>query len=144
MSFQNPYIKSPNSSPCHILHTSGNRPSRREELRSREESSSHQRQPSLGETAPLVLGQMVGEIAMPTYEPFQFSWNWREVEQCVNDNRWPPPNLSDILTIPAIVFLGIVDGKHACRPALPCHNPIISLEIPVYGGLGSYSGGSIR
>ena len=46
-------------------------------------------------------------------------WNWRQVEQCVNYNRWPPPNLKDIPAIPAIMFLGVVDGKHACRPALP-------------------------
>jgi hypothetical protein len=43
-------------------------------------------------------------------------WNWREVEKDVNGYAWPPPKPEDIPTIPAIVFLGLVDGKHPCRP----------------------------
>jgi len=44
-------------------------------------------------------------------------WNWREVEQDLTHNTWPPPKPEDIPAIPAIVFLGLVDGKHACRLA---------------------------
>ena len=42
--------------------------------------------------------------------------HWRAVEQHVTNNRWPPPNLKDIPTIPAVVFLGVIDGEHRCRP----------------------------
>jgi hypothetical protein len=45
-------------------------------------------------------------------------WNWRQVEQDLAKDSWPPPKLEDIATIPAIVFLGVVDGVHTCRPAL--------------------------
>jgi hypothetical protein len=44
-------------------------------------------------------------------------WNWREVEKHVKGYTWPPPKLDDIPAILAIVFLGLIDGKHACRPA---------------------------
>jgi hypothetical protein len=42
-------------------------------------------------------------------------WNWRQVEQDLAKNSWPPPKLEEIPRIPAIVFLGIVDGAHQCR-----------------------------
>ncbi len=42
-------------------------------------------------------------------------WNWREVEKELKGWKCPQ-RLEDIPTIPAIMFLGVVDGKHACRP----------------------------
>jgi hypothetical protein len=44
-------------------------------------------------------------------------WNWREIEKEMNGYSWQPPKLADIPTIPAIEFLGLVDGKHAFRLA---------------------------
>jgi len=46
-------------------------------------------------------------------------WNWLDVEQDAKGYTWPPPRLKDIPTIPAIVFLGVVDGEHKCRPVNP-------------------------
>ena len=43
--------------------------------------------------------------------------NWFAVEQHVMGNAWRPPSSRNIPTIPAIVFLGVIDGEHKCRPA---------------------------
>jgi len=41
--------------------------------------------------------------------------HWRCVEAEANDGNYLPTK--DAPTIPAVVFLGLIDGEHKCRPA---------------------------
>ncbi len=42
---------------------------------------------------------------------------WRDVERETAGEVGPPVNLAEIPRVAAVVFLGVVNGKHRCRPA---------------------------
>ncbi|MBZ5723253.1 MAG: hypothetical protein LAO03_23190 [Acidobacteriia bacterium] len=44
-------------------------------------------------------------------------WNWRWVEEEAKGMKGELSELDSIPTIAGVVFLGLIDGKHKCRPA---------------------------